>query len=114
VFVIRVDAFSSVICMSTTLLVLFPPFLPYYHYQALYYYYCYYSATTSLTAGRCVADAEECERTLRVSGLPEEADDDDIYAVFESERIGGGPVEQIYRLDASSALVIFHDRAGTH
>ena len=47
-----------------------------------------------------------------MSGLPEEADDDDIYAVFESERTGGGTVEQIYRLDVALALITFHDHAG--
>jgi len=47
-----------------------------------------------------------------VSGLPDEVDDDDIYAVFESERIGGGTIEQIYRLDVGSALITFHDNSG--
>jgi len=56
--------------------------------------------------------SEERERTLHVSGLPEEADDDDMYAVFESERIGGGTVGQIHRLDVTSALVTFQDHAG--
>jgi len=59
-----------------------------------------------------VTVSEECERTLRVSGIPENADVDDIYAMFESERIGGGPVEQIHRLDVCTALITFADNAG--
>ena len=47
-----------------------------------------------------------------MSGLPEEADDDDIYAVFESKRIGGGTIERIYRRDVASALITFHDNSG--
>jgi len=47
-----------------------------------------------------------------VTGLPEEADDDDIYAMFESERIGGGTVEQIHRSNVASAFITFHDDAG--
>ena len=45
-------------------------------------------------------------------GLPEEAGDDDIYAVFESKRIDGGPVENISRLTDTSILVTFEDKAG--
>ena len=56
--------------------------------------------------------SDEFERTLRVTGLPEEADDDDIYAMFESERIGGGTVEQIHRSNVASAFITFHDDAG--
>jgi len=56
--------------------------------------------------------SEECERTLHVSGLPEEADDDDIYPIFESERTGGGKIEQIHRLTATSAVITFHDDVG--
>jgi len=47
-----------------------------------------------------------------VSGLPEEADDDDIYAVFENERIGGGTVKKIYQLDGTSVLITFRDDDG--
>ena len=45
-----------------------------------------------------------------MSGLP--ADDDDIYAVFESERIGGGTVEKIHHLDGTSVLITFREDAG--
>ena len=47
-----------------------------------------------------------------MSGLPEDADDDDIYAMFESERIGGGTVEQMRRPTVTSALITFGDDAG--
>jgi len=47
-----------------------------------------------------------------VLDLPEEAGDDDIYAVFESKRIDGGPVESISRLTDTSVLVTFEDKAG--
>jgi len=47
-----------------------------------------------------------------VSGLPEEADDDVIYGVFESERIGGGTVEQIHHLLGASVLITFREDGG--
>ena len=48
-----------------------------------------------------------------MSGLSEEADDD-ICAVFESKRIGGGTVEKIHHLLGGSVLITFHDDAGEH
>jgi len=59
-----------------------------------------------------LSGSEDIERTLRVLDLPEEAGDDDIYAVFESKRIDGGPVESISRLADTSILVTFEDKAG--
>jgi len=47
-----------------------------------------------------------------VTGLPEESEDDDIYPVFESERYGGGTVDQIRRPTATSALITFQDVQG--
>jgi len=57
--------------------------------------------------------SEESERALLVHDLSAEAEDADISGVFENERIDGGPVEHIYHLTDTSALVLFEDKPGT-
>jgi len=60
----------------------------------------------------CITVSDECKRTLRVSGLPEKANDDVIYPVFESKRIDGGKVEIIHPLSDASVLITFYDEDG--